>query len=104
MPSRSEIFRAKAAESPKNLLFQFSLGQALANEDNGADAIIPLQRCVEGRSDWMAPRILLGRCLLDQAQATAAANVLNEALNLAVTQGHEDPENEIRALLADVAS
>ena len=41
---------------------------------------------------------------VDQSQAKAAAKVLNEALNLAVTQGHEDPENEIRALLADIAS
>lgn len=104
MPSRSEIFKAKAATSPENLLFHFSLGQALANEEKEADAIMPLQRCVDGRSDWMAPRILLGRCLIDQGQVKAAAEVLNEALNLAVAQGHEDPENEIRDLLSEIAT
>jgi len=100
--SRSEIFRAKVDTEPNNILFLFSLGQAFAEEGKSADAIDPLQRCVTEQPEWMAPQILLGKCLLLTNAEKAAEEILNQALQLAIGQGHEDPEAEIRSLLSGI--
>ena len=102
MSSRSEIFRAKAEAEPNNILFLFSLGQALAEEESPEEAISPLEKCVAEKPEWMAPMILLGKCLLLTDAETAASGILEQALELAIKQGHEDPEAEIRAMLAEI--
>jgi len=101
--SRSESFREKAILSPDNLLLQFSLGQALVEEGKEAKALEPLQRCRDWKSDWMSPRILLGQCFIATDQKESALAVLNEALQLAIDQAHEDPEAEIRELIAEIS-
>ena len=50
----------------------------------------------------MLPRILLGKALLDDQQTAAAQPILQEALELAIEQHHDDPAAELRALLADL--
>ena len=101
MASRSETFRTKVETDPENLLFQFSLGQALVEEDSAEKALEPLRFCIENKADWMAPRILLGKCLAKIGETTDAVSILQEALDLAKQQGHEEPESELRELLAD---
>ena len=101
MPSRSESFRSRVEVDPGNILFQFSFGQALAEEGKEEEAVKPLRFCVENKTDWMAPRILLGKCLMKMGEQTAADSVLQEALDLARHQGHEEPESEILELLSD---
>ena len=102
MVSRSDAFRAKLELEPGNLLFQFSLGQALAAEGKESDALESLRICSEGKPDWMAPRILLGKCLIAAGCESAATAVLNDALALAIEQGHDDPATEIRELLSEI--
>ena len=48
------------------------------------------------------PRILLGKLLLSLDRRTEARPFLESALQLAIDQSHEDPERELRALLADL--
>ena len=48
----------------------------------------------------MMPRILLGKSLQAIGDKPAAKAVFADALALAVAQGHEEPEEELRALLA----
>jgi len=48
----------------------------------------------------MMPRILLGKAHLALGDRAAARNAFEDALRLAVAQGHEEPEEELRALLA----
>ena len=48
----------------------------------------------------MMPRIMLGKLLLASGQRAEAKPVLEAALALAVAQAHEDPESELRGLLA----
>jgi hypothetical protein len=48
----------------------------------------------------MMPRILLGKCLLAVGDKPAVKAVFADALALAVAQGHEEPEEELRAVLA----
>jgi predicted Zn-dependent protease len=101
MASRVEHFEALVRQQPDNALFRFSLAQALMGENHPAEAVSHLEFCVASRADWMVPRILLGKILL-QLSRTAEANALfSEALGLAVDQHHEDPERELRALLGE---
>ena len=49
----------------------------------------------------MMPRILLGKLLLQLGRRAEARPLLDAALSLAVEQHHEDPERELRSLLAE---
>lgn len=102
MPSRVEQFATAVARQPQNELFRFSLAQALVAEGRHAEALPQLEFCVDAKADWMMPRILLGKALLAAGKRTEARPILEEALRLAVAQQHEDPERELRALLADL--
>ena len=97
---RSELFRPLVAKDPANPLFRFSLGQELLKEEAAAEAIPHLTFAAGAKSDWMVPRILLGKAQLALGDRAAAKAAFESALSLAVAQGHEEPEEELRALLA----
>ena len=99
---KSEVFLPKVEAKPDNMLFRFSLGQALYDEGDTAASIPHLQRCAESRDDWMLPRILLGKAMLQHGQAAEAQPILEHALKLAVEQHHDDPAAELREILADL--
>lgn len=102
MASRVDNFAAMVARQPDNELFRFSLAQALAAEGRTAEAVPHYEICVAKKADWMMPRILLGKVLLQLDRRAEAKPLLAAALQLAVDQHHEDPERELRALLADL--
>jgi predicted Zn-dependent protease len=97
-----EQFQALVARQPENEMFRFSLAQALVAEGRGADAVTHYEFCVAKKADWMMARILLGKLLLQLGRQDDARTLLEDALRLAVDQHHEDPERELRALLADL--
>ena len=99
---KSEIFLPKVQAQPENMLFRFSLGQALYEEGATAESIPHLQKCADSSTDWMLPRILLGKALLQNGQSDQAKPILENALKLAIEQNHEGPEGELKALLADL--
>ena len=98
---KSEIFLPKVAAKPDNMLFCFSLGQALYDEGETTAAIPHLKKCIDSREDWMLPRILLGKAMLANGQDANAKPILETALRLAVEQDHDDPAQELRSILAD---
>ena len=98
---KSEIFSPKVAAKPDNMLFRFSLGQALYDEGETTAAIPHLKKCADSRKDWMLPRILLGKAMLSDGQDSASKPILEAALRLAVEQHHDDPAKELRSVLAD---
>ncbi len=98
--SRSELFRRHVAADPANPLFRFSLGQALLTEGDATGAIEHLRLAAASKADWMMPRILLGKSLQAVGEKSGAKLAFADALALAVAQGHEEPEEELRALLA----
>jgi predicted Zn-dependent protease len=104
MASRAEHFQSLVAGHPDNELFRFSLAQALESDGRGAEAVPHYELCVAKRADWMMPRIRLGKLFLQLGRRTDAKSLLNAALTLAVDQNHEDPERELRALLAELAT
>ncbi len=99
---KSELFLPKVEAKPDNMLFRFSLGQALYDEGNTLASIPHLQRCADSRDDWMLPRILLGKAMLQHGQTEQAKPILEHALQLAVVQHHDDPAGELREILADL--
>ncbi len=101
MASRAEQFQALVAQQPQNALFRFSLAQALLNEEHAAKSVPHFEFCVASKADWMMPRILLGKVLLQLGRPEEAKPLLSAALLLAIEQQHEEPERELRALLAD---
>lgn len=101
MASRREHFEALLARQPENELFRFSLAQALLAEGRAEDAVPHLRACAERKADWMMPRILLGKALAGLGRKAEARPWLEAALRLAAEQHHEEPEQELRALLAD---
>lgn len=101
MGSRVEQFQSLVAAHPANELFRFSLAQALLAEGRPAEALPHLEFCIRQKSDWMMARIHAGKTLLQLGRRTEARPLLEEALQLAVAQHHEEPERELRALLAE---
>lgn len=99
---RSDTFAHLVAQQPDNELFRFSLAQALVAEHRYLDALEQYKFCVRKKADWMMPRILLGKLLLELGRHPEARLQLQEALRLAVDQQHEEPERELRALLANM--
>jgi predicted Zn-dependent protease len=102
MTSRVDQFRLLVQQQPDNELFRFSLAQALVADGRAEDAVPHYEFCVAKKSDWMMPRILLGKVLLQRGRRDAAKPMLEQALQLAIEQHHEDPERELRALLAEL--
>jgi Flp pilus assembly protein TadD len=94
-------FSALVARDPGNEMFRFSLAQALVAEGRGEEALPHYRVCADKKPDWMMARILLGKVLLQLGRRDEARAWLEEALKLAIEQQHEDPERELRALLAD---
>jgi len=101
--SRLEHFQGLVARQPENELFRFSLAQALVAAGRPADAETHFAFCAAKKADWMMPRILWGKLLLQLNRPAEAQPLLQEALRLAVDQRHEEPERELRLLLADTA-
>jgi predicted Zn-dependent protease len=101
--SSVDRFADLVAKAPDNALFRFSLAKALCDAQRWDEAVPHLKICCESRSDWMLPRILLGRTWIAVGDRQAAKEILEVALELARGQGHEDPEVEILGLLSELA-
>jgi predicted Zn-dependent protease len=102
MSARTDQFFALVARQPDNELFRFSLAQSLVADGRAEEAAEHYRFCVAKKSDWMMPRILLGKLLLSLGRRADARPLLEDALRLAVAQAHEDPEKELRAILAEI--
>lgn len=99
----SARFAALVASQPGNEMFRFSLAQALLREGKSADAVPHLEFCARKKADWMMARILLGKTLLALGRPAEAKPWLEQALQLATEQHHEDPERELRGILAELS-
>ncbi len=99
---RSDRFVALVATQPDNELFRFSLAQALLTENRPAETVEHLTFCATKKPEWMMPRILLGKALLGLGRKSEAKPWLEQALQLAIAQDHDDPAQELRALLHEL--
>ena len=63
MGERVELFRRKLEGDSCNLLFCFSLAQALFDEGEFSEAEETFRLCLEEKQDWMLALLFPGRCL-----------------------------------------
>lgn len=97
--SQQKFFTQKVQEAPENKLFRFSLSKILFDQEQFIEAIPHLEKCIQLQDDWMLAHILLGKSLLQSKQMDKAKEILEKALRLAIDQNHDDPKDEILALL-----
>ncbi len=95
-------FEAAVAREPQNELFHFSLAQALATAGRVDEAVPHWKFCIARRPDWMLPHIALGKYYFSNGEFSVARPFLEQALQLAVDQKHDDPAAEVRGLLASL--
>jgi predicted Zn-dependent protease len=97
-----ERHRRLVGQHPDNELARFSLGRALFDLGQFAEAREQFARALERRSDWMAVQILMAKCDLELGQRESAIAGLERARDLALAQHHEGPLAEVEGLLADL--
>jgi Flp pilus assembly protein TadD len=89
-------------QHPQNELARFSLGKALFDAGQFAEAKEQFQFTLSKKPDWMVAQILLGKCELSLGQRQAARKAFLHARDLAREQNHEGPLAEVGELLAEL--
>ena len=84
---------------PGNDLSRFNLAQAYCDAGDFAGALEHLQALADKKRDWMVVQILLGKALIALDRRREAKTVLEDALQLAITQHHNSPRDELTELL-----
>lgn len=102
MADALESKRQLVRQHPASELARFSLGKALFDRGELAEAAEHLRVALERKPDWMVVQILLGKCALGMGDPAAARPALERARDLAVAQHHEGPLMEVESMLADL--
>lgn len=100
MSERITQFRQKLSTSPENLLFKYSLAQALFEENHFDEAIELFEQCIANRTDWMLVALYLGKAYLEKGNSGNAEKYLTLTIELGLKQNHDDPVEEAKQLLA----
>ena len=95
-------WQALVDANPQNELATYSLAKAHFDRRDWAQAVPLFRRAIELKSDWMLAYILLGKALLALRQPEQGKAAFERALELAIAQHHEGPEQEVREILADL--
>ncbi len=85
---------------PDDELLHFSLGKALYDAGRIPEGESHLRTALELKPDWMIVTMLLAKIALQRDDKVAALQLYKKGLELAITQHHEGPEEECRAVLA----
>ena len=92
-------YQKMVEQNPDNELARFSLGKALFDRGQPAEARAHFAVAAANKPDWMAVQILLGRCELLLGNKAAAKGALETARALARQQGHVGPLEQVEELL-----
>src|SRR3989442_6349978 len=84
---------------PDNDLSRFTLAQAYFDANNYASALEHLRALCDKNPDWMVVHIQLGKSLIALGRSPEAKPLLEHALQLAITQHHDGPREELEELL-----
>src|SRR5476651_2316266 len=96
-------YEALLKDRPDDELLHFSLGKALYDAGRVSEAEEHLRFALGAKPDWMVVTMLLAKIALQRDDKAAARALYEKGLELAITQDHEGPEEEIRAALAKLA-
>lgn len=95
-------YTALLEKRPEDELLLFSLGKALYDAGRFPEAEEKLRAALATKPDWMVVTMLLGKITRQNGDIAAARTLYEKALQLAIDQHHEGPEEEVRAILADL--
>ncbi len=87
---------------PQNELARFSLGKALFDAQQFAQAQEHFTVALAKKPDWMVVQILIGKSALALGDKPAAKTAFQRALDLAIAQHHEGPQMEMEQALAEL--
>jgi Flp pilus assembly protein TadD len=96
-------YEALLQRRPDDELLHFSLGKALYDAGRFPEAEKHLRTALAARSDWMVVTMLLAQCALRRGDSDEARRLYESALQFAIDQHHEGPEEEIRTALSRLA-
>ena len=99
MTDRIATARVLYERFPSNDLSRFNLAQAYCDAGDFAGALEHLQALAGKKRDWMVVQILLGKALIALDRHAEGKTVLENALQLAITQHHDSPREELEELL-----
>lgn len=80
-------------------LLRYSLGRALLDVGERAEALVQLQRAVSLDADFSAAWKLLGKAWLDDQQPEAAAEAWRHGVQAAQRRGDKQAEKEMQVFL-----
>jgi predicted Zn-dependent protease len=84
---------------PGNDLSRFNLAQAYCDAGDFANALAHLQALAGKKPDWMVVQILFGKTLIALGRGAEAKPIFEHARQLAITQHHDGPREELTELL-----
>lgn len=87
---------------PNNEMARFSLGKALFDAGQFAEARGQFVAALGRKPDWMVVQILIGKCDLQAGDRAGAKLAFERALQLAIDQNHEGPREEMEQMLAEL--
>ena len=99
MTDRIATARELYEKFPGNDLSRFNLAQAYCDAGDFAGALEHLQALAGKKRDWMVVQILLGKALIALDRRAEGKTVFENALQLAITQHHDSPREELEELL-----
>ena len=100
--SKSEKWRKLVEKNPDNELARYSLGSALFEAGQFADAEPHFARALELKPDWVMAYILRARCLIRLGRVDEARPLLAQGRTHSIQQHHDAPVEEIDAILAEL--
>jgi Fe-S cluster biosynthesis and repair protein YggX len=95
-------FRKMANDDPENELGHFSLGKALMDAGEFAEAAASFERTTALNPHFSKAYQLLGTCYLKSNQRDKAARILMEGFSVADERGDNVPRDEMGKLLAEL--
>jgi Flp pilus assembly protein TadD len=94
--------RSMVEKFPNNEMARFSLGKALFDEGQFAEAKEQFAAALGKKPDWMVVQILIGKCDLQAGDRAGARQAFQRALELAIEQNHEGPREEMEQMLGEM--
>ena len=94
--------RQLVEQYPDNEMARFSLGKALYDAGQFAEARDQFRVALGKKPEWMAVQILAGRCELSLGNVEGARVAFERARDLAVSQHHEGPLAEMEQALSEL--
>ena len=102
--SQIERFRQMAESNPNDEIAHFSLGRALLESGDAAEAAKALQRVIALNPNISKAYQLLGDAKLKTGHRDYAIQTLTEGINVAQRRGDLMPKNEMSKILADLGA